>query len=287
MTNILTIDIEDWYQSSVYILGLSHTDISRRLLPSERVVTNTRRILHILAQYSAHATCFVLGSVAEIYPDLVREIHAAGHEVGCHGYDHNLVQNMTKTEFRKDVERVLQLTKSAIQNAECNILGYRAPYFSITENSETLLNMLVELGFVYDSSVLPIRRWWYGLPSWGGSQDIALCQKIGGLPEFPISTMSLLGQKFPLGGGYFRLLPYPLIKQAIGDINRRGQPVVFYLHPYELDAEELHEPLQGGAWKPRLVYWSQMLNRNKTEAKLRRLLADFRWTSVREWMERQ
>ena len=292
MQNILTLDIEDWYQSSLDILGPEHANIPRPVPPGEGVVPNTRHLLRILAEYNVHATCFVLGTVAETYPDLVREIHAAGHEIATHGYSHELVYRMTPAEFKADVERAIQLTKSVIRdsefvNSEFAIRGYRAPYFSITRESEWALEALVELGMEYDSSIFPIRRKLYGFPGWEGFPH-TVHTTAGDLRELPISTVSLLGQNFPVGGGgYFRLLPYPLIREAIRAINRQGQPAVFYLHPYELDAEELRHPLPGETQKTRFVRLSQGLNRGKTEAKLRRLLADFEWTSVREWIAEQ
>ena len=295
MRNILTLDIEGWYQSSLDILGPEHAEVPRPVPPGERVVTNTRRLLRILAEYGVHATCFILGTVAEAYPDLVREIHTAGHEIATHGYSHELVYHMTPAEFKADVQQAIQLTQSAIR-------GYRAPYFSITRDSEWALEALAELGMEYDSSIFPIRRKLYGFPGWEGFPH-TVHTAAGDLCELPISTVSLLGQNLPVGGGgYFRLLPYPLIREAIRAINRQGQPAVFYLHPYELDAEEpfdspsarlrtrlrttLRHPLPGETWKTRLVRLSQGLGRGRVEGKLRRLLTDFEWGSVREWMNR-
>ena len=283
--NILTLDIEDWYQSSLDLLGPEHADTPRPVPPSERVVNNTRHVLRILAEHGMRATCFILGTVAEAYPDLVREIHAAGHEIATHGYSHKLVYRMTPTAFRADVERAIQLTQSAIRQSPVAIRGYRAPYFSITRQSEWALEVLVEQGIEYDSSIFAIRRKLYGFPGWEGSPH-TVHTTAGDLCELPVSTVSILGQNFPIGGGgYFRLLPYPLIRQGIRVINRRGQPAVFYLHPYELDAEELRHPLANETWRTRLVRQSQTLNRHKTEEKLHRLLDDFEWTSARDWLD--
>ena len=141
---------------------------------------------------------------------------------------------------------------------------------------------MVELGIEYDSSIFPIRRRLYGFPGWEGFPH-TVHTPAGDLRELPISTVSLLGQNLPFGGrGYFRLLPYPLIRAAIRAIDRREQPAVFYLHPYELDAEELRHPLPGEGRKTRRVRFSQGLGRAGVEGKLRRLLADFEWGSVRE-----
>ena len=285
MQNILTFDIEGWYQSSLAILGPEHASAAQLVPPGERVVTNTVRLLRILAEHQVRVTCFVLGTVAETYPDLVREIHAAGHEIATHGYGHRLAYQMTPAAFKADVEHAIEITHSAIGNRQSAIHGYRAPYFSITRQSEWALEVLASLGIQYDSSIFPIRRKLYGFPGWEGFPHMVQVGNGNALLELPISTVSLLGQNLPVGGGgYFRLLPYPLVREAIRAINRQGQPAVFYLHPYELDAEELRRPLLGETRKTRLVRLSQGLNRHKTEAKLRRLLADFQWTSVAEWM---
>jgi len=283
--NILTLDIEGWYQSSLEILGPEHADVPRPVLPGERVVSNTQRLLRILAEYDVYTTCFILGTVAEKYPDLVREIKAAGHEIATHGYSHELVYHMTPAEFRADVKRAIQLTKSVIHNSKFTIRGYRAPYFSITQKSEWALDVLAELGIEYDSSIFPIRRKLYGFPGWEGYPHAVNTRNGCSLLELPISTLSIFGQNLPIGGGgYFRLLPYSLTQKAIHSINSHGQPIIFYLHPYELDTDELRDPFPDETWKTRFVRLSQRLNRGKTEEKLRRLLSDFEWTSARRWI---
>lgn len=276
--NILTLDVEDWYQSSLAILGQAD---QKSVPPTENVVDNTRHLMCILAEYNVHTTCFVLGTVAERYPALVYEIRAAGHEVATHGYGHELVYRLTPEQFCADVRRSIESLENIIGE---KVHGYRAPYFSITHKSEWALQVLTELGIEYDSSIFPIRRKLYGFPGWEGFPHTTRTAT-GDLREFPISTISLLGQNLPIGGGgYFRVLPYSLIQEAIQAINRQDQPAVFYLHPYELDVEELHHPLPSENWKTHLVRLSQGLNRDKTETKLRRLLVDFEWTSVREWI---
>ena len=284
MKNILTLDIEDWYQSSLDILGPEHAEVPRPVIPSKRVMTNTHRLLRILAEHGLNATCFFLGTVAETYPELVRKIHNAGHEVATHGYGHELVYKLTQNQFRNDLQHSIDLLQGITEEKVC---GYRAPYFSITKEAEWALKVLVKLDIEYDSSIFPIRRKLYGFPGWNRFPH-TVHTAAGNLREFPISTISLMGQNIPVGGGgYFRILPYFLIKQAIRAINRRGQPAVFYLHPYEMDTEELSHPLPGETWRTRFIRLGQTFNRGKTEAKLRRLLTDFKWTSVREWMLEQ
>ena len=218
----------------------------------------------------------------EASPDLVCEIYAAGHEIATHGYGHDLVYNLTPKEFCTDLHHSIEILKSITSEP---VRCYRAPYFSITRKSKWALEKLFVCGIEYDSSIFPIRRRLYGFPGREGFPH-TVRTKAGNLFEFPISTVSLFGQNFPVGGGgYFRLLPYPLIRKAIRAINRQNQPTVFYLHPYELDDEELRNPLPNESWKTRLVRMSQGLNRIKTEAKLRRLLTDFKWTSVKNYVE--
>jgi len=285
MQNILTLDIEDWYQSSLAILGPEHADVQRPVPPGERVVGNTRRLLRILAEHKVRATCFILGTVAETYPDLVCEIHQAGHEIATHGYGHELVYKLSPGEFTADLRKSIELLESITSQ---KVRGYRAPYFSITRQSKWALDVLVNLGLEYDSSIVPIRRKLYGFPGWESFPHVIYAGNNRPLLELPVSTVSFLGQNLPVGGGgYFRLLPCPLIRWAIRAINRQGQSAVFYLHPYELDSEGLCHPLPGETWRTRFVRLSQRLNRGKTEAKLRRLLADFEWTSVRGWMAEQ
>ncbi len=281
MQNVLTLDIEDWYQSSLDILGPGHANAPRPVAPSRRVVTNTRRLLRILAEFDTTATCFVLGSVAESYPGLVAEIRDAGHEIATHGYAHHLVYHLTPREFYADLRRSIETLEPLIDKP---VHGHRAPYFSITHRSQWALRVLSDSGIQYDSSIFPIRRRLYGLPDWEGfPHTIRVGQ--GSLQEFPISTVSVMRQNIPVGGGgYFRLLPYCITRWAVRAINRCGEPVVFYLHPYELDTGELRHPLPDEDWAVRKVRLTQRLNRGKTEGKLRKLLSDFRWTSVSDWM---
>jgi len=237
--------------------------------------------LGILSETGVTGTFFVLGTVAEKYPEVVKEIHQRGHEVASHGYRHDLVYKMQKEQFRDTLQKSVAILENLTGQ---KVIGYRAPYASITPESEWALDVLQELGFAYDSSIFPIRRGLYGSPL---AKTIPHVIREGdrSLREFPFSTIRLLGQNLPVGGGgYFRLFPYCFTRWALRRINRQGQPIIFYLHPYELDAEELRHPLPGETWKTHLVRLSQGLNRSRTEAKLRRLLADFEWTSVREWM---
>jgi polysaccharide deacetylase family protein (PEP-CTERM system associated) len=279
--NILTIDVEDWYQSSVDVLRAKGYPADGRPMPSPRVVENTMRLLDILSRFGAKATCFVLGTVAEAYPSLVRRIADAGHEVATHGYGHELVYNLDREAFRADIALSKRLLEEVTGRP---VEAYRAPYFSITPRSAWALDVLAESGIKHDSSIFPIRRGLYGFP--GGKRFPHAMGLAGGrsLLELPVSTLRVLGANVPFGGGgYFRLAPYRLVRKGLESLNRVGQAGVFYVHPYELDTEELKAPLPAENRRTRLFRWSQRLNREKTEAKIDRLLGDFAWTSIREW----
>lgn len=281
MKNILTIDVEDWYQSSIDVLRAKGYAAQGRPVPTASVVANTLHLLDILSEFGAKATCFVLGSVAETYPFLVRRIADAGHEVATHGYGHELVYALDRERFRSDVALSKKLLEDITGRA---VEGYRAPYFSITPRSAWALDVLAESGIKYDSSIFPIRRGLYGFP--GGKRFPHTMDLAEGraLLELPVSTLRVLGQNLPFGGGgYFRLAPYSFVKNSLLSVNRARQVGVFYVHPYELDTEELKSPLPAENRRTRVFRWSQRLNREKTEPKIGRLLTDFAWTSIREW----
>ncbi len=283
MKNILTIDVEDWYQSSVDVLLRKGYCAECRPIPSLRVVSNTMRLLDILAEFGAKATCFVLGTVAETYPSLVRRITDAGHEVATHGYGHELVYSLDRESFRSDIVLSKKLLEDIVGQ---EVWGYRAPYFSITPASAWALQVLTESGITFDASMFPIRRGLYGFPGGGRFPHIVGLANGRSLLELPVSTLRLLGQNLPFGGGgYFRLAPYAVIKRALESLNRAKQVAVFYMHPYELDTEELKGPLPAENRRTRLFRWSQRLNREKTESKIRRLLSDFTWTSISDWAD--
>lgn len=269
IAHILTIDVEDWYQSSLEIFDGSPS--AARSDPS--VVTNTLQCLELLRETKNQATFFVLGSVAEDFPDLVKEILREGHEVGSHGYGHELVYKMSRQAFEEDLKRSLEALHRA---GASEILGYRAPYWSITKKSLWALEVLERCGFVYDSSVFPIRRRLYGIPD-----APTVPHKISaGLWEFPPATVPILAQNFPVaGGGYLRLLPYGFIS---GAIRRMNGPGVFYFHPYELDPSDLKLRHQTNSLKNILTRAGQVLGRSNNPQKIKRLLSEHRFTTMEE-----
>jgi polysaccharide deacetylase family protein (PEP-CTERM system associated) len=232
MTNALSIDVEEYFHPTEV---QDASGMAAWAAYPSRVVPQTDRILDLLARYSQSATFFVLGWVAERQPQLIRRIAAAGHEIGCHSYQHRLVYDLTPVEFRKDTERAVM----AIEHA-CGITPrtYRAPSYSITARSTWALDILVETGFSHDSSIYPIRHDRYGIPGFRREAQV-LQTGSGPIVEIPIATARLSGDTIaPVGGGaYMRLLPYRYMAAGIRRINRDEQrPACLYLHPWEIDA---------------------------------------------------
>ena len=231
MLNALTFDIEDYFQVHAF-----EGVIPRETWPAipTRVVENTQRILELLREYETRATFFILGWVAERYPEIVREIAADGHELASHGYAHESVFELTPDLFRVDVQRSLDAIRTACP--EARIRGYRAPSFSITEETTWVFEVLESLGITYDSSVFPVTLHdRYGIHT----APRFVHKTLSGLLEIPLSTIRALGCNWPVaGGGYFLLTPLAFTTWAIRQINRQSQPAVVYLHPWEFDPEQ-------------------------------------------------
>jgi polysaccharide deacetylase family protein (PEP-CTERM system associated) len=269
VANAMTIDVEDFFQVSAFD---SHVRRDEWGGFESRVIRNTERLLEIFAAANVTGTFFVLGWVAERFPALVRQIAAAGHEIGSHGYSHRLVYQMTRDEFAEDVRR----SRAAIESAgRVPVLGYRAPSFSITRQSLWALDVLLEQGFVYDASIFPVRHDRYGIPD-ADRHPHAVRRPLGTIWEFPGSTVRVGGQNVPTaGGGYFRLLPYAWTRWGIQQLNvEERKPAIFYLHPWEID------PAQPRIKASRLSTFRHYQNLAKTEPRLRRLLSDFRFDTA-------
>jgi polysaccharide deacetylase family protein (PEP-CTERM system associated) len=278
--NIMTVDVEDWLESSLELFDPQSPMRKGLSGPAERVETITRKLLDLMGETGAKGTFFVLGTVAQKSPDLVKEIHGRGHEIASHGWRHDLVYKLNPEAYREAMRKSIALLESLTGE---KIKGYRAPYASITPNSEWALDVLQELGLSYDCSLFPIRRGLYGFPA-AKSFPHLIREDGSPLIEFPMPTFRFCGKNLPLGGGYFRWFPYRYTLWGIKRTNRMGRPLAFYLHPYELDPEELSRPLPGEDLKSRLVRLSQGFNRARTEGKLGRLFRDFKWTSVSGWI---
>lgn len=278
MRNALTIDVEDWYTSSLALFNAALSAYGQ--CPAKSVVHNTCRVLDLLEEYGHKATFFVLGTVAEYYPGLVREIYQRGHEIATHGYSHHLVYQMASSEFEADVAKAIELTE-AITGSK--IVGYRAPYFSLTRVASWAFNILLDRGIRYDSSIFPIHRGLYGDPGAPSSAYIVHRRGDQQLWEFPPSTIHILGQNIPIAGGsYLRLFPYLFIRWGIKQLNQAGQAAVVYLHPYELDPTDLGIGNSSCINISRLTRLTQGLGRGVMERKLRRLLNDFSFGPIAE-----
>jgi len=262
--NALTVDVEDYFHVSAFAKSINQNDWDKHPL---RVENNTRRLLDLFDEYEVKATFFVLGWVAERTRDLVREIADRGHEVACHGYSHQLVYNQSPEVFREETLRSKHLLEDIVQ---VPVRGYRAASYSITNRSLWALDILAEAGFVYDSSIFPVRHDRYGIPD--APEFPHRMETPGGssLIEFPLSTAKFLKYRLPVaGGGYFRLYPYALSRAGLLQINRRQQPFIFYLHPWEIDPDQ---PKVAASWFSRFRHYN---NLEKCESRLRRLLSDF------------
>jgi polysaccharide deacetylase family protein (PEP-CTERM system associated) len=271
--SVMTIDVEDWYQSSLDLFRDS--SVAHGTKPEASVVDNTYYTLDLLSKTGNKATFFVLGTVAEHYPDIVKEILKRGHEVGTHGYFHKLVYNMTPCEFEDDVRIGLEY----LDKAGCSqILGYRAPYWSITKKSLWALDILQKLGLKYDSSIFPIRRGLYGIHD----ADPNVHQIVEGFWEFPPATIRMLGVNWPIaGGGYLRMVPYRIVASAIRRSSAR-RIMIFYFHPYELDPKDTHLKHRVKSAKS-VAYWiQQVIGRRSNPDKLKKLLYEFKFTSIKE-----
>jgi polysaccharide deacetylase family protein (PEP-CTERM system associated) len=278
MVNVLTVDVEDWYTSSLDVLPGAQAEHGQK--PDESVVANTLSLLHLLSTHGHRATFFILGTVAEHYPEVVQAIAEGGHEVALHGYSHRLVYEMSPEEFRCDLAKGRELVEAA---GAVGPFGYRAPYWSITKKSLWALEVLRAEGIRYDASIFPIGRQLYGIPDAPtGPHTMALPNSRSEIWEFPPATLRLLGKNVPIsGGGYLRLFPYCLIRSGIRRLNSAGQPAIMYLHPYELDPSDVNLP---GELAPSscggLSYRLQRLNRDRNPRKIRRLLDDFSFSSI-------
>jgi polysaccharide deacetylase family protein (PEP-CTERM system associated) len=271
--NAFTVDVEDWYQVSDF-----DAVIPREAWPDQvdRLEHNTDRMLALLDEAGVTATFFVLAWNAERHPDLIRRIAAAGHEIASHGYAHHVIYEQTPETFREDVMRSKAILEDLIGGA---ILGYRAPSLSITAACLWAPEIVLECGFRYESSVLPVADEKRALPSSPRFPHVIARQDGEELLEFPMSTVRLLGRvNLPLGGGaYLRLLPYAYLRWGMRHLNRRGHPTVTYIHPWEIDPDQPRVETAG-----RRGFSTHYVGLGRTEHRVRRLLRDFRFGPCRD-----
>jgi len=269
-----TVDVEEYFQVSAFESRLGRADWDRF---ESRVVGSVERLLELLARHEARATFFIVGWVAERQPDLVRRIALAGHEIASHSWDHARVTDQSPLAFRDSVRRAKYLLEEL---AGAPVLGFRAPSFSIVPGREWALDILIEEGYRYDSSLFPVRRPGYGYAN--GHRDPHWLQRpIGRIAEVPPTTLRRWGANLPAGGGaYFRLLPYALVRAALRDCERRHAPGTFYIHPWEVDPEQ---PRVGVSWLTRVRHYGGL---HRTLPRLERLLGEFRFTAIAETLPR-
>lgn len=281
MLNALTIDVEDWRQ-------LLHWKMTGEVIsPSPAVVNETNSLLGVLSTYNVYATFFVLGNVAETFPELVRRIDDAGHEIASHGLSHSLIYRQSPEQFREETRQARELLECIICKP---VRGYRAAEFSITEQSWWALDILAEEGFVYDSSIYPMAGKRYGVPDFPLEPHLIRTTQDKTILEFPLTAIERWGRRWPLaGGGYFRLLPYWLTQAAIREVNQQDRPAVVYLHPYEFADSRLHVPLSRPSPKAFLVLLRHSTIHNFARQNIRnrftKLLHDFRFAPVRELIQ--
>jgi polysaccharide deacetylase family protein (PEP-CTERM system associated) len=270
--NAMTVDVEDYFHVAALSEVIRREDWDGMEYRAEQ---STRKLLKLYEEFGVKATFFILGWVARRSPELIREIHRAGHEIACHGMSHQLIYTQTPEQFTAETRQSKALLEDLTGEP---VLGYRAASWSITRQSLWALDIIHELGFQYDSSVFPIRHDRYGIP--GAPQRPGHITTPSGarLVEFPPSTVSMAGLRLPVaGGGYFRLLPYWLTRHGLRRLNRDlRQPFIFYLHPWEVDPQQ---PRFNASWLSRFRHYT---NLHRTEPRLRALLAEFPCTTVRE-----
>jgi len=267
-TSIFSIDVEDWF----HILDVPSAPTMDQWadLPS-RVEKNFTKLLDLCSEKNVQVTCFFLGWVAERFPHLVKEAARRGHEVASHGYGHRLVYEVSRREFYDDVRRARLLLED-ISGIE--VVGYRAPGFSTTDETPWFFDALAEAGYQYDSSVFPAARGHGGMPQ--GRREPHRIGENGALLEVPITVADLLGKPMCFfGGGYLRLFPYWLIRKMAAQVLGEGRPVVFYVHPREVDPAHPRLPMS------RKRQFKTYVNLETTEVKLRRILQDFPVTTFK------
>lgn len=271
ITNALTIDVEDYYQVSAFADNVDYDNWDSY---ESRVERNTARVLDIFSEAGVKATFFVLGWVASRYPGIVREIVSRGHEIACHGFSHKLIYHQSPVEFRNETLTSKHLLED---QAQCEVMGYRAASYSITNKSLWALDILHECGFIYDSSIFPIRHDRYGIPDAVQAPHVHVTPNGSKIVEFPVTALDMRFAKLPLGGGgYFRLFPYWLTRAGLKWVNSSGDaPFIFYLHPWEVDVDQ---PRLEGSWFSRFRHYN---NLDRCESRLKALLRDFEFAPVR------
>ncbi|MBD3226425.1 MAG: DUF3473 domain-containing protein [Caldithrix sp.] len=274
MKHILSVDVEEWF----------HPEAVHHLFPNEnwqeldeRVTHNVLRLLDLFEKREVTATFFILGWIARQHPELVKRIAEAGHEIASHGNQHRMLTKMNKDEFREDLKTSKDILQDVIGQ---QVIGFRAPTFSLVKETRWAWSVMVDLGFRYDSSVYPIWHDRYGIPDAPRFAYTAFQKNGQSLIEFPMPTLRILGKNIPFGGGgYLRLLPLPFTKMAIRRFHSLRQPSIIYVHPWEFDDDQPRLNL-GAVQK-----WRHYHNIDKNLARLGRLLQNYQWVSFKDFLD--
>lgn len=264
----MTVDVEDWFQ----VLNMAHVidraDWDKLEL---RCLDSTKALLDLLQRHDRKATFFFLGWIAERLPALVQEVHAAGHEIGSHGYDHRLLHELGQQGFAADLRKTNRILFDIVGS---NPVAFRACTWSISKRTPWAVDELLAEGFTLDSSIQPVRHPDYGVPA-ASSTPYRVQSQAGELLEVSPLTLDVLGRKLPVGGGgYLRLLPLWLLRRALAQKERLGMPGCLYIHPWELDPAQPRQALGG------LRGWRHYVNLARTADKLAALLADYRFDGL-------
>jgi polysaccharide deacetylase family protein (PEP-CTERM system associated) len=268
MVHAMSVDVEDWFQ----VLNMAGLIERRDWDGFElRCGDSTRRLLELFARRNAKATFFCLGWIAERLPDLIAEIHAAGHEIASHGYDHRLLPDLGQQGFRDDLEHTARILFGITGERP---KAFRACTWSIGKKTPWAIEELLRSGITLDSSIQPVRHPDYGVPS-APTTPYLVRGEHQELLEFPPLTWDVLGKHLPVGGGgYLRLLPLAWLRRGLAQKERLGVPGCIYLHPWEVDPGQPRQKLGG------LRGFRHYVNLARTHDKLDRLLQDYRFSSL-------
>ena len=273
MKNILTVDVEEWF----------HPEALQHQFPPEtwdaqpsRIVPLMERLLDLFDERNARATFFVLGWVAEHHPKLVRQLAERGHEVATHSYGHRMATKLEPKTFKDDLLRSIKILQDITGR---DVLGFRAPTFSVTRQTLWVLDVLAEAGLKYDSSIYPIWHDRYGIPDAPRFVFEVETRSGAKIVEFPMPTLRIFGKNFPFGGGgYLRLFPLRFTTMAIRRFNKNGFPAIIYMHPWEFDAQQPKVPLG------RLQALRHYGNISRNLSKVGYLLKTFEWTNFETYL---
>ncbi len=270
VVNVFSVDVEDYFQVEAF---KNNIDFSEWNDFECRVEKNTDLILQLLDEKNIKGTFFILGWIAERYPDVVKLIAKEGHEVASHGMTHQLIYKQTQEVFRKETQDSRALLQDLSQQ---DVIGYRAATYSITKQSLWALDILYESGFLYDSSIFPMRHDKYGIADAFPDPHIITTPMGNQLIEFPISTVKTKFATLPVaGGGYFRIFPYLYTKWGLGTLNSKNKPFVFYLHPWEVDPGQ--PVIEGTSAFSRFRHYT---NLKRCHSRLNTLLDDFKFSTM-------